>query len=97
MQPLPLCCSLLASWPLDAMDSRFIAHLALPALPCLALLLPSSSFDASLPMLQLSAVIDRLLSMPVTVPLKAMLTGVELLLAKAQVKTLHRFSRLFVI
>ena len=29
--------------------------------------------------------IDRLLSMPVTAPLKAMLTGVELLLAKAQV------------
>jgi hypothetical protein len=35
--------------------------------------------------LQLSAVIDRLLGLPVTAPLKAMLTGVELLLAKAQV------------
>lgn len=34
--------------------------------------------------LQLSAVIDRLLGMPVTAPLKAMLTGVELLLAKGQ-------------
>lgn len=36
-------------------------------------------------MLQLSAVIDRLLAQPVTAPLKAMLTGVELLLAKGQV------------
>jgi hypothetical protein len=36
--------------------------------------------------LQLSAVIDRLLAMPVSAPLKAMLTGVELLLAKAQVR-----------
>ncbi|KAL4440107.1 hypothetical protein ABPG75_003108 [Micractinium tetrahymenae] len=35
-------------------------------------------------LLQLSAVIDRLLGMPVTAPLKAMLTGVELLLAKGQ-------------
>lgn len=36
--------------------------------------------------LQLAAVIDRLLSLPVSAPLKAMLTGVELLLAKAQVR-----------
>ncbi len=36
-------------------------------------------------LLQLSAVIDRLLGMPVVAaPLKAMLTGVELLLAKGQ-------------
>jgi hypothetical protein len=36
--------------------------------------------------MQLAAVIDRLLSLPVSAPLKAMLTGVELLLAKAQVR-----------
>ena len=35
-------------------------------------------------LLALSAVIDRLLGLPVSAPLKAVLTGVELLLAKAQ-------------
>lgn len=51
------------------------------ALPGPTLRLPHPAPSA----LQLSAVIDRLLAQPVTAPLKAMLTGVELLLAKGQV------------
>lgn len=49
---------------------------------CSRRLTPCVSPHAAPP--QLSAVIDRLLGMPVTAPLKAMLTGVELLLAKGQ-------------
>lgn len=51
------------------------------ALPCPTVRPPHPAPSA----LQLSAVIDRLLAQPVTAPLKAMLTGVELLLAKGQV------------
>lgn len=46
----------------------------------------SLTFETRASVLQLSAVIDRLLAQPVTAPLKAMLTGVELLLAKGQVR-----------
>ena len=37
-------------------------------------------------LLQLAAIVDRLLSLPVTSPLKAVLTGLELLLTRAQVR-----------
>lgn len=65
-----------------------IAILFAPAAPAGVLNIQLTLLDApSLhPLLQLSAVIDRLLGMPVTAPLKAMLTGVELLLAKGQVR-----------